>query len=195
MRDLRSIFNLKKKSRKYQKREILPLPEGNCAQCCCNVAQKTPIHKSDASRGRCLECFPYKNGAKITVLFHQYSNGKYSGQMIVQSCQPLIGRREGQGIFQYENGDMYKGSFKNDQPCGFGSFYHSNGDRYEGGVRASRPHGRGICKYSDGIVYEGNFIDGKREGKGVLSKDRKIIYEGKWENNQQGDPIYQQDFC
>jgi len=225
------MFNLKKKSKTYQKKGILPLPDGSCAQCHCNVAQKVPIHKSDPSRGRCLECFPYKNGAKITVLMHQYSNGKYSGQMIVQSCPPLIGRREGKGekkegftqqicyltlwskvmiyiwwcclifeyvwigIFQYENGDIYKGSFKNDQPCGFGIVDHCNGDRYEGNIRASRPHGKGICKYSDGIVYEGNFIHGKREGKGVLSKDRQIIYDGKWENDQQSDPIYQRDFC
>mmetsp|Transcript_28225 Transcript_28225/g.32479 ORF Transcript_28225/g.32479 Transcript_28225/m.32479 type:complete len:206 (+) Transcript_28225:177-794(+) len=205
MRDPRHTYTLKKKSKLHQGNEILPLPDGRCALCRRTVTHKVggPIHRrktiplnnSDVSRGRCLSCFPYNNGANIAVLMLQYANGKYSGQMRVQSCPPLIGRREGQGIFQYTNGDTFKGSFKNDKPCGFGTFYYSSGERYMGDVRAGKPHGRGIYNALDGIRYEGDFICGKREGKGILSEDGRIRYDGKWANDQESAPLYQQAFC
>ena len=41
-------------------------------------------------------------------------------------------KKEGKGIYKYDNGDIYEGYFKNDKKEGKGIYKYKNGDIYEG---------------------------------------------------------------
>ena len=51
---------------------------------------------------------------------------------------------EKEGIYNYPNGDYFKGTLKNDIPSGKGILYYNNGD----------------------IKYDGDFVKGKKQGLG-----------------------------
>ena len=60
-----------------------------------------------------------------TDIVSNHSNEKYEGALI-------NGKKEGKGIYIYQNGSKYEGYFKNDKKEGNGIFYYANGDRYKG---------------------------------------------------------------
>lgn len=60
---------------------------------------------------------------------------KYSGQ------HDQHGRRSGKGVFKWENGDVYKGGFKNNNFYGDGVFTWSDGKIYTGKWRYNKFHG------------------------------------------------------
>ena len=89
--------------------------------------------------------------------------GKYVGEI-------KNGKREGKGIFNFKNGDIYEGDWKNDKMDGKGIYYHKKTDetdRYEGDFRNDKRDGKGIIYFRDGNRYEGDFRNGRQEGKGV----------------------------
>ena len=89
--------------------------------------------------------------------------GKYIGEI-------KNGKREGKGIFNFKNGDIYEGDWKNDKMDGKGIYYHKKTDgtdRYEGDFRNDKRDGKGIVYFRDGNRYEGDFRNGRQEGKGV----------------------------
>ena len=47
---------------------------------------------------------------------------------------PARNIKEGYGLYFYFDGDIYGGTWKNDQLNGLGIYYFANGDSYEGGV-------------------------------------------------------------
>jgi antitoxin component YwqK of YwqJK toxin-antitoxin module len=64
----------------------------------------------------------------ISIINNQtkiYDDGKYEGEF-------KNNKREGKGIFYYNNGDRYEGDYKNDKREGKGILYFNDGDRYEG---------------------------------------------------------------
>ncbi|TFV05599.1 hypothetical protein E4T79_06290 [Streptococcus sp. LYSM12] len=67
----------------------------------------------------------------------------------------LAGKMSGQGTLIFENGDEYKGEFKN------GIF-----------------NGKGTFRSANGWFYEGEFKNGIADGKGKLTTEAKVIYEG-----------------
>ena len=76
-----------------------------------------------------------------------YLDGKYEGQI-------FNNKREGLGIFYFNDGDKYEGEWKNDFRHGKGIFYYNEGDRYEGDFKNNKRDGRGIYFYKNGDRYE-----------------------------------------
>ena len=91
----------------------------------------------------------------------EYLDGKYEGQI-------LNNKREGRGIFYFNDGDKYEGEWKNDFRHGKGIFYYNEGDRYEGDFKNNKRDGRGIYYYKNGDRYEGEYKNHKKDGQGVM---------------------------
>jgi hypothetical protein len=68
-------------------------------------------------------------------------------------------RRNGYGIYKYENDDIYEGEFYN-------------------GLR----HGEGEYTYNDGSVYRGDWLKDKKHGKGNYKFD-EYEFDGDWEED------------
>ena len=61
----------------------------------------------------------------IKIYDDYFFKGRYEGEF-------LNNKREGNGIFYWDNGEKYKGEWKNDIREGKGIYYYNDGDRYEG---------------------------------------------------------------
>ncbi len=61
---------------------------------------------------------------------------KYIGEFLNE-------RRNGEGIYYYNNGDVYGGSWKDDVFEGFGFYIFASGERYEGEMTSGKKHGKG----------------------------------------------------
>ena len=87
------------------------------------------------------------------------------------------GQRSGQGTFFYEDGNIYRGSWKNDEKSGYGV---EEGDNYyEGEWLHNLKNGRGSMKFSNGSKYEGEFHQNFPDGKGVF-QNQTMKYEGEF---------------
>ncbi|CAF1065956.1 unnamed protein product [Adineta ricciae] len=103
------------------------------------------------------------------------------------------GRKNGQGVCHYSNGNKYTGEWEHDKQTGQGTLIFSSGDRsnnnesydiYErrlGRFERNKINGKGVFYYANGDKYIGDWIDDNREGQGVLilsSGDRiRDVYE------------------
>ena len=78
-------------------------------------------------------------------------------------CFDAQGNLQGKGQFNNENGFVYVGDFKDNQP-----------------------HGQGTLTFPDGSSYKGEFQDDEYHGEGVLidKNDVQQKYEGKFENDK-----------
>ena len=106
-----------------------------------------------------------------------YSNSVYWGGVVNNKC-------EGNGVIQFNNGDLYEGDFLNDLKNGFGTFYFSNGDRYEGNWVDDKRSGQGTYFFNNGDRFVGQFIDGKKTDNGTYSYgvDKKGCISGDCQN-------------
>ena len=105
---------------------------------------------------------------------------------------PIInGKKEGKGIYIYQNGCKYEGYFKNDKKEGNGIFYYANGDRYKGNFHEGNFHGTGVFYFNNGDRYEGEFNKNKYSGKGKYFYHNGDRFEGQWLNDKKhGQGIY-----
>lgn len=85
------------------------------------------------------------------------------------------GVREGQGTFYYLDKRVYRGSWKNDERCGYG--VEEGEDYYEGEWLHGFKNGRGSIKFSDGSLYEGEFHQDMPHGLGIF-QNNFMLYEG-----------------
>jgi len=76
---------------------------------------------------------------------------------------------DGQGVYNYSNGDRYDGEFKGGQRDGQGTMKYSNKDRYQGGFRSGQKEGQGEYQWANGDVYKGEFKGGQMEGPGAYT--------------------------
>jgi hypothetical protein len=90
----------------------------------------------------------------------------------------------GYGEYRFENGDLYKGQFKNGRFEGQGILYFKNGDKYLGNWVASQRQGRGRLEFADKSVYVGAFVNDKMDGEGERTYPDGSRYTGAWRNNQ-----------
>ena len=99
----------------------------------------------------------------------------YEGYMI-------DGKRDGFGVFKDENGDRYRGEWKNDQREGEGVFICRNFDRFTGTWEKDLKEGYGVYRFHTGESYKGNWSKGKRHGKGRFKWADGSSYKGTWRN-------------
>ena len=136
----------------------------------------------------------YQNGTEATIDYFSktitYNNGDvYTGD-IVGGC------RHGQGVMKYSaTGDVYEGTFVNDEITGTGTFKYANGDVYQGAIQNSKKHGYGVFTYANGNTYEGEYENDVRSGKGEFTwGESGAKYTGDFANdlkNGEGVMIYE----
>lgn len=68
---------------------------------------------------------------------------------------------DGDGIFRFEDGRRYSGTFRLGKASGEGALHYPNGERYLGQFNQGVPHGQGIYWYPDGSFRKGSWLNGK----------------------------------
>mgnify|MGYP000995560446 CR=1 FL=1 len=106
---------------------------------------------------------------------------KYFMQMEMNIGNFKNGKKNGKGIFKWNDGCMYYGEYKDNKMDGFGSCYNSSGILiYEGQWKSNQIHGTGTYIWSDSKKYVGEFRNGKKHGYGSFYLDGELVYEGTW---------------
>ena len=80
----------------------------------------------------------------------------------------------------YPNGDVYQGTFLDDQPHGVGHFKYRDGQREFHGRYILGQRVEGIMKYGDGSTYKGQWYKNKRHGRGTYQFSDKSRYKGEF---------------
>ena len=119
-----------------------------------------------------------KDQAKETKI---YENGKYEGIII-------NGKREKQGVMEYNDGSKYEGEWNNDKKYGKGIFTKNIANnninltliKYIGDFVNDKKEGNGTALYSNGDKYEGEWKNNKQYGKGIVMYSTGGRYEGEW---------------
>ncbi len=93
-----------------------------------------------------------------------YSNGN------VYIGNHFNGVENGEGVLLYKTGEKYEGSFKNHMFNGEGAYYNSFGKLiYKGSFVESVPYGYGIEYEENGKTLKGNFKNGSPDGSIIVS--------------------------
>ena len=78
------------------------------------------------------------------------------------------GKKHGQGVKTWPNGDRYEGEFADDRREGRGKYTWGRGpwagESYEGDYRADMRHGEGTYRFASGDVYKGPWADDRVAG-------------------------------
>lgn len=104
----------------------------------------------------------------------EFSDGSYKGEIDQR------GRKHGKGTYEWHDGSVYVGDFKDDTRHGNGRFNWSNGESYKGEYLEDERTGEGSYYWPDGSYYEGSFLRGKRHGSGSYHSVNGAIYHGEW---------------
>ncbi|KAL4508042.1 hypothetical protein ABPG72_021415 [Tetrahymena utriculariae] len=103
---------------------------------------------------------------------YQFDNGSvYEGQW-------KNGQRHGRGVQYWSDGSVYEGYWRNNMAQGKGRLIHSDGDVFIGRWKEDKANGKGKYLHMDGAVYEGDWMDDKQHGKGVEEWPDGARYEG-----------------
>ena len=145
------------------------------------------------------------------AVFTYGSGSKYTGSFQVlfltqvMRSSPLMGpdtparsfqanQKDGVGVFEHANGDVFRGTFKQNKMEGegcvyrFGSHDSQLGGWYEGGFREDLVHGLGRYVYGNGESFRGSFLHGKKEGPGEHTYADGSIYRGHYvDDNMAGE--------
>lgn len=81
-------------------------------------------------------------------------------------------KKNGRGVMQFANGNLYDGEWKDDDRHGKGVHYWKDfskyhGDRYDGEWVEGKFNGKGVYYFASGNKYDGELKNDKRHGKGV----------------------------
>ena len=106
----------------------------------------------------------------------EYENGTFYGKV-------KEGKKEGQGIYKFNNGETYIGEFKNDLREGIGIYYYKDGSSYNGNWKKDKKHGYGIYSYPDNEAYVGEWKYGKYDGLGIFFYRNGDKYVGEVNEN------------
>lgn len=85
-----------------------------------------------------------------------YDDGSYyTGQ------RDAKGRRHGDGLMVFANGDRYEGNFVQNHLSGYGKMKYGDGSSYEGNWYKDMYEGEGTYISADGEVIKGRFHEGQ----------------------------------
>jgi len=111
----------------------------------------------------------------VSTRYIEMPFGKYAGDAILNTLS-------GQGSFYFDTGEIYEGSWDNNNMSGKGKFTYSSG-KYDGDFSASQRSGKGTFTWDDGAMYNGDWASDKLNGVGTLISGQ-TSYEGKFKDNQ-----------
>ena len=89
-------------------------------------------------------------------------------------------RRNGIGLYIWEDGRVYEGGWKDGKCEGYGRMVFKNGNWYQGEMRGDRKHGVGVFHWKEGDWYEGEYQDDVICGFGVYFWKSGDWFEGEW---------------
>lgn len=78
------------------------------------------------------------------------------------------GNMEGQGVYYFDNGEIYRGGWLRNKKSGEGRLDYVNGDNYIGEWANDVQEGFGAMNYANGNIFEGLWSNGKKEGPGLF---------------------------
>lgn len=91
----------------------------------------------------------------------------------------------GNGLFRFNNGDTYNGTWYNNQPNGKGIYIFASKERYEGDFVKGKFEGQGIMRYPDGVRYIGGWRNNKKHGQGkMVATDGNFFKVGQYNNGE-----------
>ena len=147
------------------------------------------------------ECEKWKKENSISGACQPFAIGKEivweGGVSVVSNNSGCIegNCQNGKGTEVAENGDTYKGEFKNGTMHGQGKMVWANGDTYKGEWKNGKTHGQGTMVLANGDTYEGEWINGEprigciegncQNGQGTMVWANGDKYEGEWENGEE----------
>ncbi|MEE0913160.1 MAG: CFI-box-CTERM domain-containing protein [Ruminococcus sp.] len=147
----------------------------------------------DEWKGEWKEDQPYNGDGVVYSIFKKIVNqsGKYIGSV-------RNGSKEGNGEFQYNNGDSYAGSWSGNKRNGNGIYKYKNGKELKGVWKDNKIwDGSGYLAANvkidnNGMItsknafefYEGDFKQGVYCGKGKLNYDKGGSFEGEFKNGR-----------
>jgi len=111
-----------------------------------------------------------------------YSRGE-DGSVNSYSGTWKNGKKNGQGIFHFSNGDVFDGRWADEHVNGVGKITYANGSSYEGQFQNDKRHGIGLFTDVDGSTYTGHWEEGLKQGSGTLKKSDGSSYDGNWQAN------------
>ena len=100
---------------------------------------------------------------------------KAAGTCISGNC------KNGEGVWKYDDGRLYEGSFIADRPGGYGVITLRSGSEYSGKFKYGQYDGDGDILFSDGTpaaCERGNCIN----GRGIMRFEDDSIYSGEFKN-------------
>jgi hypothetical protein len=99
----------------------------------------------------------------------------------------------GTGMFTYEDGSVYEGTWFRGTRYGHGHYRSSQGWTYEGFYDTSRRHRHGVINWPDGSCYMGEWYYDEIKGKGIYISPLRDVYRGEMEAGKfhgHGELIY-----
>ncbi|AYV55223.1 MORN repeat protein [Leptospira kmetyi] len=81
--------------------------------------------------------------------------------------------KNGPGVYVYDTGEVYSGSFKNDKRHGYGNIQYKDGDKYSGYFQNDKKVGTGTYRFASGAVFSGRFFDDGESAEGHLTVGKK----------------------
>jgi hypothetical protein len=122
---------------------------------------------------------------KGTYEFNARAHGINTGTIYIGEFNNKA-QRYGQGIMYYALGDVYDGSWINNEESGFGTYYFFSGantnDVYRGNFKNHMKSGFGTYYWSNGEIYIGQFSNDLANGRGTLFKNDGTIWSGVMNN-------------
>ena len=96
-----------------------------------------------------------------------------------------MGKKEGEGEYNWSNGCKYVGNWFDNKINGKGIYYYNDGRIYEGEFVDNVKDGKGKMSWKDGRIYYGYFKNDKKNGIGMYIWSDKRVYVGFWKDNKQ----------
>jgi hypothetical protein len=103
-----------------------------------------------------------------------YKDGSYNGEGTLDDNgniwigEFINGKKNGQFIYMFASGNLFKGNYVDDKRCGKGEVRRvDDNSLFEGTYSNDRLNGFAVHSFPDGSRYEGEFKMGEKNGPGV----------------------------
>ncbi|MEO0723679.1 MAG: caspase family protein [Bacteroidota bacterium] len=163
------------------------VPQSGCLNGDCNNGQGVYAYADGSRyEGSFLQGQPHGNGIFYYPNGDRY-DGEFayglphgSGKRSYANGQILRGDWVEGGYLKPTTAETRKGCLQGDCNNGFGIYRFQQGDRYEGTFVNGKPEGHGIVLYQNGDRYEGEMQEGAFTGFGTYYEQTGAIFEGSW---------------
>ena len=119
---------------------------------------------------------------------YNFKNGKAVSKTLLQekaNIGCIVGNcTNGSGVYKYNDGAFYFGTFQNGKYHGFGKLDYKNGNQYIGEFSYGKRHGFGTYIWSEYNYYMGEYQNGKYQGQGVMYYNKSQYNAGNWQDGK-----------